>query len=180
MPIKFLCEHCNSKLQVATRKASTQQTCPRCKKTILIPEPEIAEAMLAMKTSDRFSESWEDEDFLEFAIYDDEELFYDDAEDALLQSPKIARVDPSRISIPRTALYIQGALLGVVGALLLDHFGLIAPPGEIYYIDHVPFRLLGRDILAVAAATLFFTLACTVYGARRAGALQPIEALRGP
>ena len=75
---------------------------------------------------------------------------------------------------------VVGALLGVVGALLLDHFGLIAPPGEIYYIDHVPFRLLGRDILAVAAATLFFTLACTVYGARRAGALQPIEALRGP
>ncbi|MEO1085538.1 MAG: lipoprotein-releasing system transmembrane subunit LolC, partial [Acidobacteriota bacterium] len=72
-----------------------------------------------------------------------------------------------------------GGASGVGLALLLDHFGLISPPGEIYYIDHVPFRLLGRDLLAVVGATLVFTLACTVYGARRAAALQPIEALKG-
>ncbi|MEO1370248.1 MAG: FtsX-like permease family protein, partial [Acidobacteriota bacterium] len=72
-----------------------------------------------------------------------------------------------------------GGGLGVGLALLLDHFGLISPPGDIYYIDHVPFRLLGRDLLAVVGATLVFTLACTVYGARRAAALQPIEALKG-
>lgn len=148
MPIKFLCEYCNSKLQVATRKASTQQTCPRCKKTILIPEPEIAEAMLAMKSSDRFSEGgWEDEDFLEFAIYDDEELVYDDAEEALLHSPKIARVDPTRISLPRTALYIQGALLGVVACVFFV-FGVMA----------------GRFTTTPDVAELQATLRCRVVG----------------
>lgn len=117
MPIKFLCEHCNAKLQVATRKAGTQQTCPRCKKLMTIPEAEIAEAMLAMKSSDRFSDlGGPEEEFLEFTVFDDEELVYDiDSERAA--SHRLAKIDPQRISIPRMAIYIQGALLGVVACV---------------------------------------------------------------
>lgn len=147
MPIKFLCDQCNSKLQVATRKAGTQQTCPRCRKQIVIPEPEIAEAMLAMKTSDRFSEGWEDEDFLEFALYDDEELVYDDASGDSMSSPRIARVDPDRISLPRTAIYIQGALLGVVACVFFV-FGVMA----------------GRFTTSPEASQLQATLRCRVIG----------------
>lgn len=55
--------------------------CFWCNKLILILEFEIVEVMLVMKVSDWFLEGgWEDEDFLEFVIYDDEEFVYDDDE----------------------------------------------------------------------------------------------------
>lgn len=117
MPIKFLCEHCNAKLQVASRKAGTEQTCPRCKQPMQIPSAEVAEAMLAMKSSDRFSEvGVQDDEFLEFTIFDDEELVYDTSLERAA-SHRLAKIDPQRVSLPRMALYIQGALLGVVACV---------------------------------------------------------------
>lgn len=117
MPIKFLCEHCNAKLQVASRKAGSEQTCPRCKKVMRIPDAEIAEAMLAMKSSDRFSEAvGQEDDFLEFTVFDDEELVYDKTAERA-NSHRLAKIDPQRVSVPRMALYIQGALLGVIACV---------------------------------------------------------------
>ena len=70
-----------------------------------------------------------------------------------------------------------GGTLGIVGALVLDHFKLIAPPGDVYFLDHVPFVVQGSDLLAIAGATLLFTSASTAYAARRAAAAGPLEAL---
>lgn len=126
MPIKFLCEHCGGKLQVATRKAGTEQKCPRCDKLVIVPDAEIAAMMMAMKSNDRFSggADVEDDEFLEFAIHDDEELVYDSETRDVLESAPTGKIDPDRISLPRLAVFIQGALLGVVACVFFV-FGLM-------------------------------------------------------
>ncbi len=126
MPIKFLCEHCQAKLQIATRKAGTEQTCPRCKKEFTVPSPEVAEAMLAMKSNDRFAEGgWKDEDFLDFTMYEEQELVYQTDDSNRLGSQKTtAQIDPDRISVPRIAFYMQGAMLGVVACVFFV-FGML-------------------------------------------------------
>ncbi|MCG8459922.1 MAG: FtsX-like permease family protein [Holophagales bacterium] len=73
---------------------------------------------------------------------------------------------------------LVGGALGMAGAWALDHYALIAPPGDVYFIDHVPFRLEAGDLGSVALATLVFTFGSTAYAARRAAALDPLEALR--
>lgn len=72
---------------------------------------------------------------------------------------------------------LVGGALGILGALMLDHFELISPPGDVYFLDHVPFVVQGSDLLAIAGATLMFTMASTFYAARRAAAAGPLEAL---
>ena len=73
-----------------------------------------------------------------------------------------------------------GGTVGVVGALILDRYRLIAPPGDVYFLDHVPFVVQPGDLAAIVVATLVFTTASTHYAARRAAAAGPLEALRSP
>ncbi len=71
-----------------------------------------------------------------------------------------------------------GGTLGVCTAWLLDHYRLIAPPGEIYFVDHVPFLIQLQDLLAIGLSTAVLTAISTAFAARRAAALKPVEALR--
>ncbi|MEM9593874.1 MAG: FtsX-like permease family protein [Acidobacteriota bacterium] len=75
---------------------------------------------------------------------------------------------------------VGGAVLGVGGAFLLDRFRLIRPPGDAYFIDHVPFRVEPGDLGMVMAATVAFTFLSTWYAARKAGSLEPTEVLGAP
>lgn len=71
-----------------------------------------------------------------------------------------------------------GGVLGIGGARLCDHYRLISPPGDIYFLDHIPFLVEAGDLLAVLVATVTLIAASTWYAARRAAALRPVEALR--
>lgn len=71
-----------------------------------------------------------------------------------------------------------GALVGVGGAWILDHYRLIALPGQVYVFDYVPFDVRPADLAVVLALTLTLALAFSWYAAQRAAALVPIEALR--
>jgi len=71
-----------------------------------------------------------------------------------------------------------GALLGVGGAALLDHYHLLALPRRVYFLDYVPFVVRPADLAAVIGLTALLALACAGYAARRAAALAPIEAMR--
>ncbi len=113
---------------------------------------------------------------------------------ALLISSKRAEIGMlqamgARPRVPRRAFLVLGGLLGAVGltlggglgiggALLLDHYQLISPPGDIYFLDHIPFRIEVGDLLAVLVSTVTLIVASTLYAARRAAALRPVEALR--
>lgn len=73
---------------------------------------------------------------------------------------------------------ILGAVVGVVGARLFDRFELLAPPGDVYFIDHIPFRVEMPDLALVLSAAALLTAISTLYGARRAAATEAVEALR--
>lgn len=75
---------------------------------------------------------------------------------------------------------LAGLLGGIGGAWALDRFELLRPPGGVYYIDHIPFRIRGEDLLLIVGGTLLLTLGATSAAARRAASLQPLEALRSP
>ncbi len=71
-----------------------------------------------------------------------------------------------------------GSALGLGGAWLLDRYRLIAPPGDVYFIDHIPFLVQGSDFAATVGATVFLVLVSTIYAANRAASMRAVEALR--
>lgn len=73
-----------------------------------------------------------------------------------------------------------GLAVGIGGAYLLDRFELLRPPGDVYYLDHIPFRVRGEDLAIIVGGTVLLTLGATRSAARRAAALKPLEALRSP
>ena len=93
---------------------------------------------------------------------------------------------PKRI---RRAFLLFGFLLGFLGLFLgstlglgtawfLDHYRVLTPPGDAYFIDHIPFRVEPGDLLAVLGSAALFTALSTLYAARRAASIGPVEALR--
>ena len=71
-----------------------------------------------------------------------------------------------------------GALLGSGVALLLDRYRLVRLPGQIYFLDYLPFRLQPDDVAAVLAVTLALALASALWVAQRVAKLSPVEAMR--
>ncbi len=71
-----------------------------------------------------------------------------------------------------------GGTIGVVGSLVLDRERLLAVPGQVYFIHYVPFWVQPLDLAAVVAFTLGVSLACSLFAARRATLLSPVEAMR--
>lgn len=70
-----------------------------------------------------------------------------------------------------------GLILGVGGAWILDRYRLLALPGDVYFMDHVPFLVRPQEVAVILLATVGLTLGCSWFAASRAGALQPVEAL---
>jgi lipoprotein-releasing system permease protein len=73
---------------------------------------------------------------------------------------------------------IVGGVIGVGSAWVLDRYHLVPVPGKVYFLDYVPFLVKPRDLAFVIVLTLSLALASSLYAARRAAALDPIEAMR--
>lgn len=73
---------------------------------------------------------------------------------------------------------LAGGAVGWVGALLLDHHRLIHLPGQVYFLDYLPFRVQGLDVLAVFGITAVLALVSSLVVAQRVERLAPMEAIR--
>ncbi len=79
------------------------------------------------------------------------------------------------IGLSGTAL---GTAVGLALCAALKKYQFIQLPADIYYIDHLPVKLDGPDILSVVLAALAISWVACLYPAWAAARLQPAKALR--
>jgi lipoprotein-releasing system permease protein len=71
-----------------------------------------------------------------------------------------------------------GGILGVTTSWVLNHFKLIKLEAEIYSIPYVPFHVHIWDAVLVSATALLISYCATLYPARSASRLDPVEVMR--
>ena len=71
-----------------------------------------------------------------------------------------------------------GLVAGLIGAVALDRYRLIALDPSVYFIDHLPVRTDPLDIALTVLASVLIAGLATVYPARQAAKLYPVEAIR--
>jgi len=80
------------------------------------------------------------------------------------------------------AIGVVGTILGVCGGIilcmLLSHYKFIELPGDVYYITTLPVVLKAVDVAAIAVSALVICFFATLYPARQASRLDPVEAIR--
>ncbi len=83
----------------------------------------------------------------------------------------------------------QGAIVGLVGVLMgltgglvvagaVDKWRWIRIDPQIYLIDHLPVHIETTDVVTVVVASLLLAVLATIYPARSAAKLAPVEAIR--
>jgi len=72
----------------------------------------------------------------------------------------------------------MGLVLGVVVGLLIEKYKLVPLDPRVYFIDHMPVTLQVTDVLLTVAASLLIAMIATLYPARQAARLYPIDAIR--
>lgn len=93
------------------------------------------------------------------------------------------------MKVIRQIFFLQGGIIGLIGTgagvalgslfcLIANRFELIKVPAEIYQMSHIPFRIVGTDMLAVIAASMFICLTATLFPSRRAARINVIEAVK--
>ncbi len=74
---------------------------------------------------------------------------------------------------------ILGSGIGITLSILLKKYQFVKLPADIYYLDRLPVSLVfWPDVAMVVIAAFLISLVSTIYPARKAGQLNPLEALR--
>ena len=71
-----------------------------------------------------------------------------------------------------------GLVLGLLAAAALSRFELIRLNPEIYFIDHLPVAMQAWDVVMIVLASVAIAALATLYPARQAARLYPVEAIR--
>jgi len=89
----------------------------------------------------------------------------------------------------RKIFMLQGVMIGAVGtaiglvlgyslSILADHYRWLRLNEEVYSLSYVPFHPRWQDGIWIAAAAIFVSFIATIYPARSATSIAPVEALR--
>src|ERR1700730_1969445 len=89
----------------------------------------------------------------------------------------------------RKIFVMQGVLIGMVGTViglalgyslsfLADHYHWLSLNQEVYSLSYVPFNPRWQDGIWIAAAAIFVSFIATLYPAKSATSIAPVEALR--
>ena len=73
---------------------------------------------------------------------------------------------------------LAGVTLGTVLTVLIDRYGLIPIPPDVYFVDQLPASLSPWDVLWIAGVSMAISVLATVYPARQASGLKPVAAIR--
>jgi lipoprotein-releasing system permease protein len=71
-----------------------------------------------------------------------------------------------------------GASLGISACRILDAYRVIKLQAEVYSIPYVPFHVRTWDVVLVCSTALLISFLATLYPARSASRLNPVEVLR--
>jgi lipoprotein-releasing system permease protein len=102
---------------------------------------------------------------------------------AILKSMGATRAGVGRIFIFKGMIIgIVGTLLGNAGGyaacVLLKRYQFIELPKDVFYVNTVPVKMYPEYFLIVTAASLLICLLATVYPARQAARLAPVDVIR--
>lgn len=97
-------------------------------------------------------------------------------------------IGASREGIMRIFLY-EGLIVGVVGTILglivgygvcwgQQTFKWLSLPGDVYFLNSLPVQMQVWDFVIITIVSLGLAILASVYPARRASALDPVEAIR--
>ena len=89
----------------------------------------------------------------------------------------------------RRVFMLQGLVIGLVGTLaggvlggalawMLARYEFIQLPADVYFVDTLPVALDPVDVGIIVLASIAISFLATIYPARRAAELQPVEAIR--
>jgi lipoprotein-releasing system permease protein len=84
---------------------------------------------------------------------------------------------------------LQGLFIGIIGTLIgvgsgyllnniLDKYEIIKLPADVYYLSHLPVKMKLFDFLVVSFSSIIISFLATLYPARQAAKLNPVEPLR--
>ena len=73
---------------------------------------------------------------------------------------------------------ILGVFLGFILCTVLKYYQFIELPGDVYYITTLPVKLELLDVVIIASAAMAISFLATLYPARQASKLDPVEAIR--
>ena len=71
-----------------------------------------------------------------------------------------------------------GMALGLTLAFLIERYRLIPLPPDVYFVDRLPVALTLWDVVWIACISLAIPILATIYPARQAASLEPVEAIR--
>jgi len=73
---------------------------------------------------------------------------------------------------------LMGTLLGWVGCWLLDRYEFIELPKDVFYVSTLPVKMYAENFFIVGVASVVICLLATIYPARQAARLAPVEVIR--
>ena len=73
---------------------------------------------------------------------------------------------------------VAGILGGLGGAALLERYQFIELPKDVFYVSTVPVRIYPENFAMVAVATVAICIIATLYPARQAARLAPVDVIR--